>query len=115
MAKNYIGAGKRINIPANVLTSAVTSGDLVLIDKMVGVVLHDGAANAPNVLKLDGEFSLAKDTGAGTGAAIGAIAYRTTGGNVTAISTANDKVGIFTATVGDNDAVAIVRLDSVGI
>ena len=115
MATNYIGKGSRINIPANVLTSAVTSGDLVLIDKMVGVVLHDGAANAPNVLKVDGEFSLAKDTGVGTGAAIGAVAYRTIGGNVTAISAGNDKVGIFTATVGDNDVAATVRLDSVGI
>ncbi len=116
MAKNYIGKGSRLNIPANTITSAVSSGDLINLAKLVGVVLHDGAANAPNVLKVDGEWQFPKATGAGTGGSIGAPAYKVAGQNqVTAVATGNDKIGVFTAVAADNDTAALVRLDAVGI
>lgn len=115
MAKNYVGKGSRINIPANTITSAVSAGALVTVNKLVGVALHDGEANAANVLKVDGEFTFTKDTGAGTGGALGVDAYVTATGTITAISAGNTKVGLFTLTAGDNDTIARVRLNAVGI
>ncbi len=115
MAKNYLSKGTRINIPENTITSAVSSGDVVTIQKLVGVALHDGAANAANVLKVDGEWNLKKATGAGTGGNIGADAYVTSAGLVTAVSTGNNKIGVFTAAAVDGDTTANIRLNAIGI
>ncbi len=108
MAKNYLGDGRRINVPANKLTAAVSAGDLVNVDALYGVAINDGAANDPNVIRVDGEFSLAKATGAGTGGNMGAKANADGSNLITA--GVGTYVGVFTADAGDNDTTARVKL-----
>lgn len=114
MAKNYIGKGSRIVIPANVIGGPVSAGDLFIANNLVGVLLHDGQTNDPNVMKIDGEWSFPKDTGAGTGGALGVNAYVTPGGAVTALVAGNTLIGVFSVASADGDATAIVRLNAVG-
>lgn len=108
MAKNYLGMGDVLSIPANVL-SANNSGDLVNVNDAYGVALNDNAANEPNELQIKGRFhELAKATGAGTGGAAGATANVTGANLVTAGS--GTRIGIFAAAAADGDALADVIL-----
>lgn len=107
MAKNYVGMGDVLSIPANVL-SANNAGDLVNVNAAYGVALNDNAANEPNELQIKGTFKLAKATGAGTGGAAGATANVTGANLVTAGS--GTRIGIFAAAAADGDALADVIL-----
>ena len=108
MAGNYRGPGERLSVPANVITSAVSAGDLVDVGAVYGVAIDDGAANDANVLLLQGTYQLTKATGGGTGGAIGDKANATGANLITA--GAGTYVGHFAATAGDNDTTALVTL-----
>lgn len=108
MAKNYHGYGDKLNVGANKITAAVTAGDLVQLGSLYGVALNDGEANEKNTLQLEGEFTLAKATGAGTGGAQGVKANATGANLITA--GAGSLVGVFVEDAADGDATAKVKL-----
>jgi len=106
--KGYTYQGDKLNVEANVLTSAVVAGELVSINGLYGVTLNDGAANAVNTVQIEGVVELAKATGAGTGGAQGAKANDNGSQLITA--GAGSLVGTFWATAADGDATALVKL-----
>ena len=57
MAQNYRMSGESIT---TALSSAVVSGQLTAIGKMVGVASNDAAENQPNVYLVEGVFELPK-------------------------------------------------------
>lgn len=111
MAKNFRGHGERTHIAAGKVTSAVTAGELYRVGTTHMVLLHDGAANDPNVGARTGVWELAKDTGAGSGGVQGGKAYATPGGLVSGDATGNDEIGTFEADYADGAALAEVRLN----
>jgi predicted RecA/RadA family phage recombinase len=57
MAKNYVGPGERIPFIA---AAALSSGALVAIGNLFGVVLHDVASGAQGIAAIEGEFIVPK-------------------------------------------------------
>jgi len=57
MAKNYVGPGKQI---AFVAAANLTSGSLVAIGNLLGVVLHDVASGATGTAAIEDEWIVPK-------------------------------------------------------
>lgn len=72
MAQNYIQHGK---VMPHTLAANATTGGAVVVGELVGVALNSGTTGQKVELALDGVFSLAKATGAGTDITQGAPLY----------------------------------------
>lgn len=107
--KNFVQEGERLDLAA---PYDVNSGGGALVGSTFGVAVTTVASGAVAAFTIVGVFTLAKATGASTGGAQGALAYwNNTNKNVTAVSSGNTKIGVFTATCADADATARVRLN----
>ena len=107
--KNFIQEGKTLDLAA---PYAVSSGGGALVGATFGVAITDLANGVVGAFSIEGVYSLTKATGASTGGAQGALAYwNNTNKNVTAVSSGNTKIGVFTATCADADTTARVRLN----
>ncbi len=115
MAKHFRGHGDRTNIAAGKITNAITAGELYRVGTTHMVVLHDGAADDPNVGARTGVWELAKDTGGGSAGVQGGKAYVTSGNLVTGDATGNVEIGTFEADVADGIALALVRLNGFSV
>ncbi|MDR6500319.1 putative RecA/RadA family phage recombinase [Burkholderia ambifaria] len=106
--KNYIQDGDILTVT---LTTAVNSGDLVLLgsSKTPAVAYGSYAANVPGEYALDGVFEL--PAVAADAAIVGDAAYfDAAAGTVTAKADGNAPVGIFADVKRANVGVARVRL-----
>jgi len=93
--------------------SAVTAGDVVVQGDLVGVALHDIAANAQGNLAVEGVFDFAKATGGGSAITAGATVYWDVAEGVAKIDAeagANELLGKVIAAAADADALVRVRL-----
>ena len=116
MAKNFTAHGNVLDVPPNIITEAVSSGQIWALNDTVGVLLHDGAANAANQLQIEGVFNGAKKTGASSGGTQGKKAYVIADAGqlkFTADATGAQACGVFYVTAGDNDTTAQVKLAGV--
>lgn len=109
--KNYVQEGKVLNV-ANGTGATVTGGSGILVGALIGIAVNDIAAGESGEARIAGVFSHAKNTGAGTGGAQGAIAYWDDAADkFTAVATDNTAVGKFAATCADGDATCEVLLN----
>jgi len=109
MAKNYSQKGEVLTLAA---PYAVSSGGGALVGATFGVAQSDVASGDDGVFDVEGVWTLTKATGTSTGGSQGARAYwNNTNKNVTAVSTSNTLIGVFTATCADGDATCTVRLN----
>jgi predicted RecA/RadA family phage recombinase len=107
--KNYIQEGESLNLIA---PYAVSSGGGAIVGSIFGVASTDLASGDEGAFQLEGVYSLTKSTAASSGGSQGAKAYFITSTKlVTAVSTSNTLIGVFTATCADGDATALVRLN----
>lgn len=107
--KNCIQEGESLNLIA---PYAVSSGGGAIVGSIFGVASTDLASGDEGAFQLEGVYSLAKSTAASSGGSQGAKAYFITSTKlVTAVSTSNTLIGVFTATCADGDATANVRLN----
>lgn len=107
--KNYIQEGESLNLIA---PYAVSSGGGAIVGSCFGVASTDLASGEEGAFQLKGVYSLAKSTAASSGGSQGAKAYFITSTKlVSAVSTGNTLIGVFTATCADGDATANVRLN----
>ena len=106
--KNYVQEGESLNLIA---PYAVSSGGGALIGATFGVASTDLASGEEGTFQLQGVYSLTKSTAASSGGSQGAKAYFITSTKlVTAASSGNTLIGVFTATCADADATCNVRL-----
>lgn len=107
--KNFIQEGENLALAA---PYARLSGEGALVGATFGVAVTDLANAEVGTFMLEGVFTLAKATGASTGGAQGAKAYWVAGSkSVSAASSGNTLIGVFTATCADGDATCNVRLN----
>ena len=107
--KNYIQEGDNLSLAA---PYARLSGEGALVGATFGVAVTDLANAEVGTFMLEGVFTLAKATGASTGGSQGAKAYWVTASkSVSAASSGNTLIGVFTATCADGDATCNVRLN----
>ena len=107
--KNFIQEGENLALAA---PYARRSGEGALVGATFGVAVTDLANAEVGTFMLKGVFTLAKATGASTGGAQGAKAYWVAGSkSVSAASSGNTLIGVFTATCADGDATCNVRLN----
>ena len=107
--KNKIQEGDNLALAA---PYAVSSGGAALVGATFGVAVTDLANGEVGTFMLEGVFTLAKSTAASSGGAQGAKAYFITASKlITAASSGNTLVGVFTATCADGDATCNVRLN----
>ena len=103
--KNFVEDGKVIQ---HTLSAAVKSGDVVVIGKMVGVAVTDGADGDTIAVALDGVYSLPKVTGAlAKGAAAYVVASDVT---ITGTATSNTFAGYVWKAAASADATVEVKL-----
>lgn len=106
--KNHVQEGRYVEVA---LPYARKSGEGVLIGKLFGVCVVDGASG--DLVNIDTEtvYDLTAATGAGTDASFGAAAYwDNTAKKVTPVATNNTEVGVFLADKATADAVARVKI-----
>ena len=107
--KNSIQEGDSLALAA---PYAVSSGGGALIGATFGVAVTDLANGEVGTFALEGVFTLTKSTAASSGGSQGAKAYFITSTKlVTAASSGNTLIGVFTATCADGDATCNVRLN----
>lgn len=107
--KNFVQEGKSLNLIA---PYAVSSGGGALVGATFGFASTDLASGEEGAFQIEGVYTHAKATGASTGGAQGARAYwNNTSKNITAVSTSNTLIGVFTAICTDADAICTVRLN----
>ena len=107
--KNFVQEGKSLPLIA---PYAVSSGGGAIVGSIFGVASTDLASGEDGAFQLEGVYSLTKSTAASSGGSQGAKAYFITSTKlVTAVSTSNTLIGVFTATCADGDATANVRLN----
>ena len=107
MAKNKISEGKVWDHV--VVGSAVSSGDMVLMDEVVGIAQTDGAVGETIAVDVSGEYEVAKNSGDTPG--IGdALYYRAAGPDATTTASTNKLIGYCTKIAAGGDATVRVRL-----
>jgi len=107
--RNYIAPGEKISITA---TSAITSGQGVLVGGIFGVAEADAAAGQPAVINLCGLYSLPKAPSQAW--TVGQVVYWDAANNrATTVATGNTRIGIAVAAVGNgaNETTGQVRLN----
>lgn len=107
--KNYVQEGESLNLIA---PYARLSGEGALVGATFGIASTDLASGDEGAFQLEGVFTLAKATGASTGGSQGAKAYWVTASkSISAASSGNTLIGVFTATCADGDTTCNVRLN----
>jgi predicted RecA/RadA family phage recombinase len=110
--KNFIQDGEYMTLPAPYDRDA---GEGALIGALFGVAVSDVANGADGVFHTKGVYTLAKDTAASSGGAVGTKAYWIAADKeVTAAASNNVLIGTFAATCADADTTCKVRLGVVG-
>lgn len=106
--KNFIQHGDMITIVA---TAAITSGQLVRVNSLVGVAAADGAIGDEVELKTTGVFELSKTSAQAW--AVGAPVYMISGSGLatTAAGTGNYLIGVVAAEAANPSATGRVRLN----
>lgn len=108
MAQNYIMSGDVLDYTAS---GNITSGQGILIGTRLGIALKGGVSGNVIPVRMEGVFSLAKATGAGTGWAQGAIVYwDDTAKKITGVSTSNTPIGIGATVAATGDTTGQVKL-----
>jgi predicted RecA/RadA family phage recombinase len=105
--KNFVQDGKILNYK---VTAAVKSGDVVVVGKLVGVAVTDGAVGDTIAVAIDGVYKLPKGSGALTQ---GTQAYvNVTEGVTTIVSTAssNTFAGYVWTDAASGDTTVEVKL-----
>ena len=106
----YIHTGHAIDYTPG---SAVTAGDVVVQEDLVGVAKLDIAANALGALAVAGVFDFPKTAGVGEAIAAGAKVYWDVAGGVAKTDDetgANKLIGKVVRAAGDDDTTVRVRL-----
>jgi predicted RecA/RadA family phage recombinase len=104
--KNFIEDGNVLNY--KVTGAAVKSGDAVVIGKIVGVAVTDGAVGETIAVSIEGVYALPKVSGA---LAQGVAAYVIAAdGTITGTSTSNVFAGYVWAAAAAGDATVQVKL-----
>ncbi|MDR2448710.1 MAG: DUF2190 family protein [Prevotellaceae bacterium] len=104
--KNFIEDGKVLKY--KVTGTAVKSGDVVIVGKLVGVAVTDGAVGDTIAVAIDGVYSLPKASGAlSQGAAAYVIADD---GTITSTATSNIFAGYVWKAAASGDATVDVKL-----
>lgn len=111
MTARFIQDGKSIDYTPS---SAVTSGDVVVQNDLVGIAKLDIAANVLGALAVNGIFEMPKTTGVGEAIAAGKKVFWDVAAGVAKTDDetgANKYIGKAIAATGDDDATVKVRLD----
>lgn len=107
--KNSIQEGDVLALAA---PYAVSAGGGAIVGSIFGVAVNTLANGEVGSFQLEGVYSLTKSTAASSGGAQGAKAYFITSTKlVTAASSGNTLIGVFTETCADGDATCKVRLN----
>lgn len=106
MAQNLKYPGKSIT---TALASAVVSGQLAAIGKMVGVAGNDAAENQPNVYFVEGVFTLPKK--AGDTVNVGGLLYLDSDGKSVTVTSGTQFVGVAWAASASSDATVDCRIN----
>lgn len=106
MAQNYRMSGESIT---TALSSAVVSGQLVAIGKMVGVASNDAAENQPNVYLVEGVFELPKK--ASDTVNVGDLLYLGSDGKSVTVTSGTQLVGVAWAESAGKAATALCRIN----
>jgi predicted RecA/RadA family phage recombinase len=103
---NYVQTGDFVDYTPG---SAVTAGDVVVQEELVGVAVHDIAASALGAIRVDGVFDIAKD---GNSMAAGVKVYWDASySRVTETVGSNKLVGKVVIAAAAGDSTARVRLN----
>jgi predicted RecA/RadA family phage recombinase len=95
--KNYRQRGEVLTVAAP--AGGVASGDVVAINKLIGIAVEDAAAGAPVEVEVEGVFSVT--VRAADDIAVGATLYWNAGsGEFTTTASGNLKAGYATAPAG---------------
>lgn len=106
---DYVQQGASIDYTPSV---AVTAGDVIVQNTLVGVAKLDIDANALGALAVEGVFDFAKDTGSATAIAAGKKVYWDEDNEVaTETAEGNPYVGKTVKAAANADATARVRLE----
>lgn len=100
--KNYVQNGANLTITAS---SAISSGDFVVVGSIVGVAVTDIANSASGVIACEGVYEGTKASGATL--AVGDVAYLNSTGKLTNTATSNDAVGLVVAVTSTTVEVKI--------
>jgi predicted RecA/RadA family phage recombinase len=103
--KTYIGPKSPITFVA---PSALTSGQVLLLGTIVGIVCAAYASGAKASMEIQGVYTMAKATGALTAGAV--VYWDNAAGNVTATSSGNTKIGFVPLAAQSGDATVAVCL-----
>ena len=106
MAQNYRMSGESIT---TALSSAVVSGQLTAIGKMVGVASNDAAENQPNVYLVEGVFELPKK--ASDTVNVGDLLYLGSDGKSVTVTSGTQLVGVAWAASAGEAATALCRIN----
>ena len=90
--KNFVQNGANLTITAS---SAISSGDFVVVGDLVGVAVTDIANGASGAIATEGVYQGAKASGATL--AVGDVAYLNGTGKLTDTATSNPAVGLVVA------------------
>ena len=90
--KNFVQNGSNLTVT---LSSAVSSGDIVVVGDLVGVAVTDIAASGSGAIATDGVFEF--DRASGSTLAVGDVGYVNSSGKITDTTTNNDAVGLVVA------------------
>lgn len=107
MAKNFKREGETIDFTASADTP---SGTLVVVGAVAAVALNDVKSGEVGVGRAEGVWELPAVSAAT--AVQGAIAYVTSGGNVTGTATDNTQIGKFWEAKTNGQAVALVKINA---
>ncbi len=92
-------------------SSAVTAGDVIVQNDLVGVAKRDIAANVLGALAIAGVFDFPKSTAGGSAIAAGVTVYWNTGAQqATATASGNKLIGKTVKAAADADATVRVKL-----
>ena len=109
--KNFIQPGNTVTVT---LTAAASSGDVVIVNNLVGIAATDGANGDDIEIQVTGVFELPK-TSANTPGQFALAYWDTSAGEVTTTSTDNTLIGVFTEAYGSGTTVANVRLNGTSV
>lgn len=106
--KNFIENGTTIDY--TVSGEAVKSGQIVVIEKIVGVALTDGEVGETIALRTEGVYALPKATGVINQGA--AVYFDNSAKNITTTDTGNTLVGVAWAKAESASATVAVKINS---
>lgn len=105
--KNFVQPGALLNVTAP--SGGVVSGEVVLVNKLLGVAAFDAAENAEVTVAVEGVFEVPKKSTDTPGQ--GALLYwDATNGEMTTTATGNTKAGYAAEAAGSGATLVKIRL-----